>query len=314
MKCFDLLDYLLILGAKAENFVKQLNFRQIQSRPALLLNSLSIHLHLQKMLESFNINLEQKITARSDVETDSILIVPLKNTVLVKIEEIKSFDSINWTGEFSEAPEKLEEKIVKSLKQLCKDLSIFYDIFSFLKPTEMEKIIVQTICSFPNIDPPPDLFCPECRLIMKFKDDFNMEISTIKRVEKLPNTESLDLYLKMLSMYIGIGSMIKIKTQREGYDKERMDLSTVKETMFSKNDKIIMLGPEQTTFQYEKFKKNQLESLCLVGPYGSGKTIGLLILFDQVIASTMHSKDKILIIIVIWEEKAEDLKQHYKSF
>ena len=265
------------------------------------------------MLESFNINLEQKITAKSDIETDSILILPLKKTVFVKIEEIKSFDSLKWTGEFSNAPELLEKKIQDSLKQLFKHLSIFYDIFAFLKPEEMEKINVQTVCSFPNIDPPPNLMCPECRLIMMFKDDFNLEISTNKKTEELPSTESLDLYIKMLSIYIGVGSLIKLKTQREGYDKERMDLSYVKKTMFSKNEKIIRLGPEQMTFQYQKFIKNQLESLCLVGPYGSGKSICLQILFDQVITSTMHSKDKSLIVIVIWEEKAEDLKQYYKN-
>ena len=81
-----------IKGKKAESFVREKNICNLANSPGLLLNNLSLNRDLKDTLKKFDIQVTKTISARHDVETDSVLIIPSGNTVFVQLEEIKSFD------------------------------------------------------------------------------------------------------------------------------------------------------------------------------------------------------------------------------
>lgn len=306
-----------IKGARAESFVRAKNLETLRNGPGAIISNLSVNFHLKEMLKNFGIPTEQEITVLSDVECDSLQIKPHANGITVVFEQVKSFDMKRWNGSESFEPDLLRKIILNSMDQLVKDVRVFNDIFCFLLPEELAKIDISTVCSLPNIDAQPNFLCSECRPLIKFKEDFNTS-STVENLEKtfVPE-ESLQLYLKLLSVFVGLGSMVKQKAIHEGYNKERNDLfkaANNMEDVFKDNQKIIMLGPEQISLQYQRFNALQMDNnVCLVGPYGSGKTVGLMLHFDRIVKSMQKSKDKIQIIIIVWEDKAQDLKQYYKK-
>ena len=301
-----------IKGKKAESFVREKNICKLANSPGLLLNNLSLNRDLKDTLKKFDIQVTKTVSARHDVETDSILIIPFGNTVFVQLEEIKSFDKTKWNGE-SSAPEEnqafLEAQIKKAMIQLEKDLKILLGIFCFLSPQELKMIEIDTYCSFPNTEAPESL-CENCRRYCKFKKDFKCILPTIRSPA---SSEALQCYLSMLTVYVGIGSMIEIKTPRDGYHKEREHLNIVSKHMFSSSSRTVMLSPEQICLQYEKFKDPELRNVCLLGPYGSGKTLGLLILIRNALTMAKETDAKAKILVIIWENEAKELKAFYKK-
>ena len=301
-----------IKGKKAEYFVKEKNVNRLANGPGLLINDLSLNRDLKETLKKFDIEVAKTISARHDVETDSILIIPSGNKVLVQLEEIKSFDKTKWNGE-SSAPEEnkalIEAQIKKAMIQLEKDLKILTGIFCFLSPQELKMIEIDTYCSFPNLED-PDILCTSCRTSCRFKEDFTGLLPNMR----LPaSSESLQCYLSMLTIYIGIGSMIEIKTPGDGYHKERDHLNIVSKHMLRMSSRTVMLSPEQICLQYEKFEDPELSNLCLIGPYGSGKTLGLLLLIRNALSMAKESDLKTQFLVIIWENEAKELKAFYKK-
>ena len=74
-----------------------------------------------------------------------------------------------------------------------------------------------------------------------------------------------------------------------------------------------MLGPQQISFNYHLYASGVDENLVLMGPYGSGKTITLIMMVQKIMDSLRQQKRFGEIIIIIYEDEAVDLKNYYKN-
>ena len=338
-KAFSALGY--ILGKKAELKCKENNSKYLCNKTGLILTGLSNFKHLGTMLDKLGVNLKQIVKSSKEVESDLIRILPASEKILIKFEEVKALLPKDWyhdikviedddviaewyhVNEAKDDTEKIANRVIAAFEQLEKDIQVFKSIFGFLSKSEWKRLEISFICSLPFSCIPDSIqICEECAVHIKSKTDFDEEEiyfqSNVQTAMKRPKPEILDIYSKLLAIYIGVGSMIELKTVGEGYMKEKEDLKDVQNKMFnypllkSVKNKIVMLGKEQMKLNYSNLQN--IEKGCVVfGPYGSGKTDSLVFQYEKILDLINEEVGNYQIYILIWDEKAKDLKPFFSN-
>ena len=326
-----------ICGNKAELENKKSNINFLQNGTGLVLTGLKNFKHLGKMMKEIGIDIGQDLHVSKEVENDLIRILPTWDKLEINFEEVKSILPKGWfienniqnilqkkiekedwyhVNDSRDVVNKIQDHIIDAFDQLEKDIVVFKTIFGFLSKKEWDKIKINFTCSLPCNEVPECIqICEECKIHIKSKHHFDVEKEQTHGYPRSVGQEVLHIYRKLLGIYLGVGSMIEQKILAEGYNKERDNLQNVSECMFDykTKKKIVMQGPEQIRLNYTNLKK--VERGCVVfGPYGSGKTDSLIYHFEKIYDSICEKKnEKFLIVFLIFDEKALDLKQFFSN-
>ena len=327
--------YNIIRGRKCEQKVRNKNLKKLKTNAAgLNLSNIHHFKYLYHMLSKFGIDIvaeikKKKKNPKLEIESDSIFIRPHGDHIKVEIQEIKAYSvDPSWRGASyshgigEKSDEYFKNNVKRGLEQLKKGVTTFTNIFSFLTDEELKRVRLTARCIFPNFSKKEIhnsdvlLPCHNCSALIQLKEDFESSCRTYDSMfSPFNQTNVMDIYKKILAIYIGVGSMIELKTPEDGYKKEKADLEQVSNMMFNNRSRIIMLGAEQMKIVYQRLKNDSLRSGILMGPYGSGKTLAILFLLQrvQLIIEDEESSEKKQVIIIIWDDKAKDLLKYYQD-
>ena len=284
-----------VKGKRAELLVQEyLVKNELCNRPGLLVQGVNSFQHLFPFIKAFNVDVKE------DVETDIVMVQPISSKRLrITLGEVKAIPE-------EASPEIKLERMDSALSQIRKDLQTFSEIFAFLRTEDWNNIKMKAMCFFPNMNFPDSInICKLCRDLMMFREDFSKSCRpTVETTTKNLCDNSLpvvELYIKVVGLYLGSGNSMPNKKSNDGYRRERRDLDHVSSLM----------SPEflMNTDIYHPRTKGQI----LTGPFGSGKSLTLTFLIRKWLDHTRDSSLKNFFMVIIYKSDSEDLVNYYKG-
>ena len=285
-------------GKRAELLVQEhLKKYELCNRAGLLVQGVNSLKHLKLFIEAYDVKTEKV------VETDIIMVQAVSSkTLLITLGEVKATtEEVNL--------KTLHDKILKAMSQIQNDLLLFNRLFSFLRAQDWDMVQTKAKCFFPNINCPNSIYiCHQCRELIMFKEDFdNSDLRNLSKPQNLEEDDPVtELFMKIVSLYLGIGNSMPSKRESDGYIRERSDLNNVSSILLSRDKKTEFLSNSDG---YNLRTKGQI----LAGPFGSGKTLTLTLLIRTWLDRTRYFPQNTMFMLIVYKSNAEDLVNSYKE-
>ena len=346
-----------MVGRNTENNLTGILESLFAKRPGLLLNGFNVREGLALFFDAFNITLKEygnndgakgkKGKGRKEIEHDILYFAPHKDKVNVSFVQAKSQLNVPWTQ--AKKIVNTRRVIEKACSQGVADVDTFSELAShFLTDDQFKMIIMKfsiTMSDLSNI--PETEICEICRKSFIFEEEKAKGCGNKYSAEELQNlfgqpeqTEPLtsgakDIFLLLSSIYAGGGSLVKLKSAKEKYERENTYLQEADQMMQklmqadtttqpSRNAKTalnpkwvsrnvnIKLSPAQNNLYNSGIGLRT--GYCMIGGHGTGKS--MMIQLEVTRAARLHTEEgtKATIYVVVWEMKAKELLESYKRF
>ena len=340
-------------GRNSENNLAGVFEVLLRNRRGILFNGFKMRENLKLFFDEFNIKLPQYLSKgsykeREEVEHDLLHIAPTKDKVQVSFVQAKSKLNLPWTKEH------IPKLIETASSQLVSDIEAFSELAShFLTEDQFKIMTFKANISMPDLTQLDGKeLCASCRDTFVFDEDKGKnggapytfhQLRTLfgqpsHKEEATPLAD--DLFILLSAIYAGGGSLVKLKCSTEKYLEEKYHITKVDMSMRStmKGDEPVDKRMEKTlpkvkagvdkkwisrnkNIQLSKTQNNLYRSgiglksgYCMIGGHGTGKTMMIQLEASRAARHHMDAKTDALIIMVVWEMKATELLESYKSF
>ena len=302
-------------GQKSEQYVAQKICELLGDRPAFVLVGYRVWAFLHPLLQGLGITLRHAKDKNKDVEHDILALVPTESEIEVIFIEVKCSVSKPWK-EQKHNETKFSQQLNHALHQTSKDIETFFDIASILIKDSMKKLSVRFFAVLPDWEfHAKSSLCESCSKVVITKADLGNKKNLTRKLKiptksKCYDSEIFTLYKILVGIYGGLGSLVPLKTAKEGYKLERACLRSVKEQYKSDalSDAYLILSLEQ-----QDILRKRLHSYCMIGPYGGGKSLILELEILRMVREWVNYKHCLLIYICTGSRNYRKLLDYYQD-